>query len=272
MNDTATCRILRCHGVSSGSSNSAASSETSWRLQSPKPRICAAENAASARVAGSFGSSSSASCPVGWFVRRPSSRATTSVPKREGGARPAVASGACERGGVGAETERGDELRVELRHRHRCGGVGRGGGLLVRQPGDEIGERRLRERCVRLEIRRAPAQQAARRDDANLALCPRLLRRTGGDSGEDEREAEERQEQAAAHLPGHRPPDAKPLGCTGGDRDHARADRGRAARDPGRARVRQRLGRRRARAAGARRGSTTYATARLRRRAGATRA
>ena len=50
----------------------------------------AAENAVSARVTGSSGCSSRSSVPAGWLNRRPSSRATDSVPKRFGGLSPAA--------------------------------------------------------------------------------------------------------------------------------------------------------------------------------------
>src|SRR6266511_2395331 len=88
MNETAVWRICRCHAVSSGSSNVSAASRTRPSSQSPKPRMRAAEKAASARVAASLGRSSRESCPVGWFVRSPRSRATVSLPKRLGGASP----------------------------------------------------------------------------------------------------------------------------------------------------------------------------------------
>ncbi len=82
-------RICCCDEVGSGSSNVTAASRARCSSQSPKPRMRAAENAASARVAGSLGRSSRESCPVGWFVRSPRRRATTSLPKRLGGASPA---------------------------------------------------------------------------------------------------------------------------------------------------------------------------------------
>jgi hypothetical protein len=90
MKETAVRRIWRCRALKSGSSKVSAASRTPSASHSPKPRIRAAENAVSARVAVSLGSSSSASWPVGWFVRRPSRRATTSLPKRLGGASPAL--------------------------------------------------------------------------------------------------------------------------------------------------------------------------------------
>ena len=90
MKETAVLRIRRCHGVSSGSSKPRAASRTACVCQSSKPRICAAEKAASARVASSPGRSSSKSWRAGWFVRRPRSRAAASLPKRAGGASPAA--------------------------------------------------------------------------------------------------------------------------------------------------------------------------------------
>ena len=56
----------------------------------PSESTRAAENAASARVAGCGGCSSRLSWLGGRSLRRPSMRATTSVPKRLGGSRPAL--------------------------------------------------------------------------------------------------------------------------------------------------------------------------------------
>src|SRR4051812_45977433 len=92
--ENAALRIWRCQSSTCGRVNTAARLFTCAICQlsasRPKLRICAAEYAASARVAGSCGRSSRESCAAGWLRRRPSKRATTSVPKRLGTARPSA--------------------------------------------------------------------------------------------------------------------------------------------------------------------------------------
>src|SRR4051812_810946 len=90
MKCTAVVRTLFCHGVRSGRTKLSANAWRPAGSNSPSWSIRAAEYAASACVAGSPGESSSASRAAGRFVRSPSSRATASVPKRDGGASPAV--------------------------------------------------------------------------------------------------------------------------------------------------------------------------------------
>ena len=82
--------ICFCQSWSGGRTKEAAASLTRSTSQPLKRTICATEKAASARGAGSVGSRSSASSLAGWFVRSPSSRAATSVPKRDVGVRPAA--------------------------------------------------------------------------------------------------------------------------------------------------------------------------------------
>ena len=90
MRATAVSRIRVCQAESCGSVKESARLWTPATSQPPKWSTAAAEYAASARVAGSFGSSSSESSLAGWSMRSPSSRATASVPKRAGTFSPAA--------------------------------------------------------------------------------------------------------------------------------------------------------------------------------------
>ena len=132
-------------------------------------------------------------------------------------------------------------------------------------------ERVLREWRVRLERRRVAAHQAARRDELDLRLRPGRLRRAGGEGGEASDEAEQRQENVAAHLSANRPAAAERFrlhGWTSRSSPEPSAEERRAILAGARSGERTAAGVREP--AGARRRSTIYATARLRRRAGAT--
>ena len=211
MNETATRRMRRCHGVRSGQLERCAASSTLCSSQSPKPRICAAENAASARVAVSFGSSSSASCPAGWFVRSPRRRATTSVPKRLGGASPA-AFVPWRRRGFGTKTECCDQRRVELRHRHRCCRIGGAAAGRSRRPA----ARSASAACVSGASGWKDAALppiSPRGVTARISRCAHDVFCDAAHGGRRERQAERASGGRAAASPGESAFAAEPLGC-----------------------------------------------------------
>src|SRR5450830_63820 len=78
-----------CQPSSVGRSSSLDVSSTHCVFFPVNVSTCAIEYAASERVIGLEGNSSSVSWMKGWFVRSPSRRATVSVPKSVGGERPA---------------------------------------------------------------------------------------------------------------------------------------------------------------------------------------
>ena len=79
----------------------------------------ASEKAASARVAASFGPSSSVSLPCGWLNRSPSSLATVSVPAPAFGRESRAAELGGDRPCGVAQPEKADERGVELADRDR---------------------------------------------------------------------------------------------------------------------------------------------------------
>ena len=151
-------------------------------------------------MTGSFGCSSSSSVPAGWLKRRPSSRATASVPNRFGGF---DARGACAAeepvGGV-LEAERADEARVEAGERDRAGG-GSLGRRLRQHRRDELLQLHAGEGVVGPECLRVAAEQAGLRHLDDLRLCPGSDRlRLGGRRRRCEHEQREERSEEPPHA------------------------------------------------------------------------
>jgi len=168
MRATAVSRMLVCQFPSAGRLKASAWLWTAATSQPEKRSTCAAEYAASARVAWSPGSNSRPSSWAGWFVRSPSRRATTSVPNREGTFSPAARApfansfAAFERRGPARGACRVSSSRWARRAARpvsaRTAAGRRRGGRRGRRHGDRRGRRRGRSRgrrCGRGRHRRA---------------------------------------------------------------------------------------------------------------------
>ena len=142
----------------------------------------ASEKAASAREAGWEGSNSRSSEPYGWLSRRPSRRATVSVPSIDVGTRPASRAATRIRFAAGsspsAPTIWASSSRIVTRR------VGSAGAAARLAPGGErVRQLSAGQRVGRPEARRVVSEDRGRRDNPNLGICPRERNLLPGDDG-----------------------------------------------------------------------------------------